>query len=274
MSDGSSNLEYLKIHLRISSLQTESLRHGRGEELGVFCHCQHLALPSPQCHDGFGYHQHTLAMQGLQERLLGCFTCPECVQGSLCCDGCVDVFWLPSSGLKQLSSAPLPAPHRVDVIPENCFWPQLPPAPQRFWKLRLKHCLSLPQCIHIHHVLATLLKWKTRVKFWELCFSVHLSLEIWLLFLPYTFLFFTISKSWSILFVSMEKVRHILPNSYFTQPKIKSKIRHNLSYYYHELKENLRWGKFSLFYGGLFLLFGAFALIDFEAALFSRPARH
>lgn len=62
-----------------------------------------------------------LAMQGLQERLLGCFTCPECVQGSLCCDGCVDVFWLPSSGLKQLSSAPLPAPHRADVIPENCF---------------------------------------------------------------------------------------------------------------------------------------------------------
>lgn len=210
LSDGSDNLEYWNIDLRISSFQMESHRHARGEELGVLWHCQHLDLPSPQWHvmaldiimSQQGWIQNagekssdptTLAMQRLQER---CFTSTECVQGSLCCDGHVVVFWLPSSGLKQLSSVPLPAPHRVDVIPENCFWPSYLQQHRDIFKAQAAalpvSCLSLPQCIRTHHVLVTFLKWKTRVK-WELCFSVHLSLEIRLLFLPYIFIFFSIS---------------------------------------------------------------------------------
>lgn len=50
LSDGSDNLEYWNIDLRISSFQMESHRHARGEELGVLWHCQHLDLPSPQWH--------------------------------------------------------------------------------------------------------------------------------------------------------------------------------------------------------------------------------
>lgn len=187
----------------------ESHRHARGEELGVLWHCQHLDLPFPQWRvmalDIIMSQQGWIQNAGEKSsdpthtghaETTGKMFHFHCVQGSLCCDGCVVVFWLPSSGLKQLSSVPLPAPHRVHVIPENCFWPSYLRQHRDIFKAQAAalpvSCLSLSQCIRTHHVLVTLLKWKTRVK-WELCFSVHLSLEIRLLFLPYIFIFFSIS---------------------------------------------------------------------------------